>query len=76
MSDSDQLEKLRAEHRRNRKRRLEAVKAWAAYVRDQPVEVWAPQQQRIIDSHLETARHADIEPRLRIERAKRNRRPD
>lgn len=76
MTDSDQLEELRAEHQRNREQRLEAVKAWAQYVREQPVEVWGPQQNRIIDSHLKTARNAAIEPRLRIDRAKRDREPE
>lgn len=76
MTDSDQLEELRAKHARNREQRLEAVKAWAQYVSEQPVEVWAPQQNRIIDSQLESARHADFEPRLRIEDAKPDRRPE
>jgi hypothetical protein len=76
MTDSDPLEELRAKHERNREQRLDAVKAWAAYVKEQPVEVWAPQQNRLIDSQLETARQSEAGPRLRIEDAKRDRRPE
>jgi hypothetical protein len=76
MTDSDPLEELRAKHDRNREQRLDAVKAWAAYVKEQPVDVWAPQQNRLIDSQLETARQSDIEPRRRIEDAKLDRRPE
>ncbi|MDZ7701637.1 MAG: hypothetical protein U5J98_05970 [Halobacteriales archaeon] len=75
MTDSDQLEALRAKHERNREQRLQAVKSWAQYVKEQPVEVWGPQQNRIVDSQLESARGGDIEQRLRIEDAKPDRRP-
>jgi hypothetical protein len=76
--DPDHLETLDAKRDRNREQRLEAVKAWAHYVRDQPVAVLGPQQNRLINSQLEPALHSDIdiELRLRVERAKPDRRPE
>lgn len=78
MSDSDRLEELRAKHERNREQRLEAVKDWARYVREQPVEVWGPQQNALVDSQIESARASDIdiEHRLRVARASRDRTPE
>lgn len=78
MSDSNELEELRNKHRRNHQERLEAVKAWARYVKEQPVEVWGPQQNRIIESQVESARNSniDIEHRLRVAEAKPDRRPE
>lgn len=78
MSDSDQLEELRARHRRNREERLEAVKEWVQYIREQPVEVWGEQQNRLINSQLESARASDIDidVRLRVANAGTDRRPD
>lgn len=78
MSDSDHLEALRAKHERNREARLQAVREWARYVREHPVEVWGPQQNALIDSQLESAQAADIdiEHRLRVEAATEDRRPE
>lgn len=78
MGDSDRLEELRAKHERNREQRLEAVKDWAQYVREQPVEVWGPQQNALVDSQIESARASDIDidVRLRVADAGRDRRPD
>lgn len=78
MSISNHLEELRAKHERNREARLEAVREWARYVREQPVEVWGPQQNALIDSQLESAQASDIdiEHRLRVEAATEDRRPE
>lgn len=78
MSDSDHLDALRAKHERNREARLQAVREWARYVREHPVEVWGPQQNALIDSQLESAQAADIdiEHRLRVEAATEDRRPE
>lgn len=78
MTDSDRLEELRAKHERTREQRLEAVKDWARYVKEQPVEVWGPQQNALVDSQLESARASDIDidVRLRVANAKPDRRPD
>ena len=39
MSDSDELDALEAKHERNREQRIEAVKRWAEYIKDNPPEV-------------------------------------
>lgn len=78
MDESDHLAELREKHRRNRELRLEAVRAWAEYVREQPVEVWGPQQNRLVNDQIEAAQKADIdiEHRLRVEAATEDRRPE
>jgi hypothetical protein len=67
-SDRDR-EALAAKHERNREQRLEGVKRWVEYIREQPPEVWGAEQNRLIDSQLESAREtglsADHEQRVR-----------
>jgi hypothetical protein len=55
MNDSPNFEALDAKHGRNRQERLTTVVRWAEYVRDQPPEVWGPQQNAVVDSQLESA---------------------
>jgi len=62
MSDSDPSDRLAAKHERNRRERLAGIKRWAEYVRDQPPEVWGPQQNRLVNTQLESAREADLSP--------------
>lgn len=78
MSDSKAPEELRDKHQRNQQERLDAVKTWARYVKEQPVEVWGPQQNRIIESQIESARNSniDIEHRLRVAGAGTERGPE
>lgn len=75
MTDSDLRDALDEKHARNREQRLAAVKHWAAYIEDNPPEVWGPQQNSLVDSQLESARALglDAEHYRRIERAGRGR---
>lgn len=42
MNDSEQPDSLADTHERNRQDRLERVKFWAAFIEDNPPDVWAP----------------------------------
>jgi hypothetical protein len=58
-TDAD-LDALAAKHGRNREERLEGIRRWAEYVREQPPEVWGPQQNRLVNSQLESARETGL----------------
>jgi len=60
MNDSGQSDRLDEKQRRNRRDRLERVRRWAEYVRDEPPEVWGPQQNAVVDAQLQSAREADL----------------
>lgn len=60
MSDSNPTEHLAAKTAENREARLDAVKRWAEYVREQPASVWGPQQNELVNAQLESARQADL----------------
>jgi hypothetical protein len=74
---TDPIEEMRPKHGMTTEERIEAVKAWAQYVREHPVEVWGPEHTRFINSHVEAARDADldIEQWVRIEEWKQCHRP-
>lgn len=60
MTDTDALE---AKHDRNRRRRYEQIKRWAAYVRSNPDEEWGRQVNTLVDAQLASARHyEDVGP--------------
>lgn len=61
MSDSELREQLDEKHERNREQRLEAVKHWAQYIKENPPEDWGSQQNRLIDSQLQSARASDLD---------------
>ena len=61
MSDSDELDALEAKHERNREQRIEAVKRWAEYIKDNPPEVWGPQQNKVVNAQLEAARESGLD---------------
>lgn len=61
MSDSTNPD-LDAKHERNREQRIEAVKRWVEYIQSEPVEVWGPQQNAIVDGQLDAAQSADLSP--------------
>lgn len=42
-------------HRRNTEQRRAMIKRWAGYVRSHDDEEWSPQQNRLIDSQLQSA---------------------
>lgn len=51
---------LEEKHERNREQRIEAVNRWVEYIKSEPVEVWGPQQNAIVNGQLEAAQHADL----------------
>lgn len=75
MSDSDLREALDAKHERNHEQRIEAIKFWIEYIEDNPPEIWGPQQNRLVDSQLRSARESGLDAELyrRVERAGRDR---
>ena len=74
MSDWDELEALAAKHERNREQRLQAVKRWVRYIQEHPPEEWGEQQNKLVNSQLESARESgiDLAHYRRIEDAKRD----
>ena len=68
MTDSPERDALAAKHERNRKRRLEGVKRWVEYIRENPADVWGPQQNRLVNAQLEAAQasNLDVEHRQRV----------
>lgn len=71
MRDSELLDALEEKHARNREQRLEAVKHWVQFIRDNPPEVWGPQQNDLVDSQLRSARELGLSAAhyRRVERA-------
>jgi hypothetical protein len=59
MPDSDPDDPLAERREQNRREGLAAVERWAEYVRNNPPEVWGPQQNRLVESQLESARQTD-----------------
>jgi len=62
---------LAARRERNDEQRIEAVKRWVAYIQEQPAESWGDQQNRLVNSQLESARQSglDAEHYRRVDRA-------
>lgn len=48
-------------HERNRERRREGIREWAAYVRTHPDEEWGRQVNSVVDAQLQSARHFEDE---------------
>lgn len=71
MTDSEELDALAEKHERNRERRIQAVERWVEYIEEHPPEVWGPQQNRLVNSQLESARETglDAEHYRRVEAA-------
>ena len=71
MTDSGEREALAAKRERNREERLAAVKRWVAYVKAHEPSEWGTQQNRLVDSQLESARNSGVDAahRRRVERA-------
>lgn len=78
MTDSNGLDDLEAKRERNRQQRIEAVKRWVEYIKTHDADDWGDQQNRLINSQLESARQSDIdvEHRRRVDRAGRERSRD
>mgnify|MGYP006875065727 FL=1 len=73
MDDSNARNDLAAKRERNRQRRLAAIERWIEYIETHDPDEWGNQQNRLVDSQLESARQSDIdiEHRRRVERAGR-----
>ena len=74
MSDSDAREDLDAKHERNRERRVSAVKRWVEYIKTHSPDEWGEQQNRLVNSQLESARQSalSVEHRRRVDQAGRD----
>lgn len=60
MTDSKRSDSLAAKHERIRRERLDGIVQWVEYIREQPPDVWGPQQNRLVDSQLESARETGL----------------
>jgi len=56
MSDSNVRERLDEKHEGDRERRVEGIKRWVEYIRNEPPSTWGPQQNAIVESQLTAAR--------------------
>jgi hypothetical protein len=74
MEDEDAREALDAKHDRNREQRLEGIKRWVEYIETHDPSDWGDQQNRLVDSQLESGRRSgiDADHRRRVERAGRD----
>lgn len=74
MSDSNARDDLEAKHERNRQHRVNSIKRWVAFIKTHDADEWGPQQNRLINAQLESARQSDldIDHRRRVARAGRN----
>jgi hypothetical protein len=74
MTDSDARD-LEAKRDRNRQQRLAGIKRWVEYIETHDPSEWGDQQNRLVDSQLESARQSGIaaDHRRRVERAGRDR---
>lgn len=73
MSDSELLDALEDKHGRDRERRLERIERWVRFIEENPPEVWGEQQNRLVDSQLQSARESGLDAAhyRRVERAGR-----
>lgn len=71
MTDSNARDRLDEKHRKNREQRIESIKHWVRYIRENPPEKWGEQQNTVIHSQLEAARKSGVsaEQYRRVERA-------
>ena len=71
MTDSDIRDQLDEKHERDRKLRLDAIRRWVEFIEEHPPEVWGPQQNRLVESQLQSARESglDAEHYRRVEAA-------
>ena len=61
MTDSDLRDKLDEKHERNRELRLDAIRRWVEFIEEHPPEVWGPQQNRLVNSQLQSARESGLD---------------
>lgn len=61
MSDSNTRDELKAKHEQNRQQRVESIKRWVEFIKTHDADEWGDQQNRLVDSQLESARQSDID---------------
>lgn len=73
MSDSNTRDELKAKHEQNRQQRVKSIKRWVEFIKTHDADEWGDQQNRLVDSQIESARQSDIdiEHRRRVARAGR-----
>lgn len=59
MPDSNPSEALTAKHDANRADRIAGIKRWVEYIKTHPPSDWCAQQNRLVDSQLESARETE-----------------
>lgn len=69
MTDSNTHEALAAKHDQQRKQRLLGIKRWIEYIDTHDPNEWGDQQNRLINTQLESARQSaiDVDHRRRVE---------
>lgn len=74
MTDSELPDATEGRGADSRAERLRWIKWWVEYIKSNPVEVWGPQQNALINSQLESARASgmDAEQNRRIREAGRD----
>ena len=73
MNNSNKRDDLEAKHQENRNQRLTSIKRWVEFIKTHDADEWGDQQNRLVDSQLESARQSDIdiEHRQRVAKAGR-----
>lgn len=74
MNDSNERDGLDGKHDRNRKQRVAGIKRWVEYIKTHSADEWGDQQNRLVNSQLESARRSeiDVKHRKRVEQAGRD----
>lgn len=77
MNDSNGRDDPHARRERHRTQRLERIRRWVEYLERTDPAVWGAQQNRLVDSQLESARQSgiDVTLRRRLERLDPSRSP-
>ena len=73
MNNSNKRDTLEVKHQQNRNQRLDSIKRWVEFIKTHDVDEWGDQQNRLVDSQLESARQSelDIEHRRQVAKAGR-----
>ena len=61
MTDSDLRDQLDEKHERDRELRLDAIRRWVEFIEEHPPEVWGPQQNKLVNSQLQSARESGLD---------------
>lgn len=61
MSDSELRETLDGKHEQEREQRLESIHHWVQFIEENPPEVWGEQQNKLVNSQLQSARESGLD---------------